>query len=97
MTVIDAREVKIVKERIARGVEPQASAFQRLLRDADAAQSLVPSPPASTRRRGTWYNKSCICHATSPGCPIAKGQPDLLIVEPRLVEVSETWERPPTN
>jgi hypothetical protein len=45
MTVINQSELAIVKQRIADKIEPQASAFAKLIRDADAAQSFVPDPP----------------------------------------------------
>jgi hypothetical protein len=45
MTVINKAELTVVKQRIADKVEPQASAFAKLIRDADAAQSFKPDPP----------------------------------------------------
>ena len=45
MTVINQAELAEVKRRIAAQIEPQASAFAKLLHDADAAQSFQPDPP----------------------------------------------------
>jgi hypothetical protein len=45
MIVINRAELAVVKRRIADKVEPQATAFTQLIRDADAAQSFVPDPP----------------------------------------------------
>ena len=45
MTAINKVELAVVKQRIADKVEPQASAFAKLIRDADAAQSFKPDPP----------------------------------------------------
>jgi hypothetical protein len=45
MTVINQTELAVVKQRIADKIEPQASAFAQLIRDADAARSFVPDPP----------------------------------------------------
>jgi hypothetical protein len=45
MTVIDKTELALVRMRIADNVEPQASAFGQLMRDANAAQSFEPDPP----------------------------------------------------
>jgi hypothetical protein len=45
MTVINKVELAIVRKRIADRIEPQATAFAKLLRDADAAQSFRPDPP----------------------------------------------------
>jgi hypothetical protein len=45
MTVINKTELAEVKKRIAGKVEPQASAFAKLIRDAEAAQRFKPDPP----------------------------------------------------
>lgn len=45
MTVINQTELAVVKQRIAGKIEPQASAFARLIHDAEAAQGFVPDPP----------------------------------------------------
>jgi cell pole-organizing protein PopZ len=45
MTVIDRTELAEVKRRIAAHIEPQATAFAKLIQDADAAQSFHPDPP----------------------------------------------------
>ena len=45
MTVINQTELAEVKRRIAAHVEPQASAFARLISDADAAKNFQPDPP----------------------------------------------------
>src|SRR6185436_4261668 len=45
MTVINQVELAAVKKRIADKVEPQATAFAKLIRDADELQSFKPDPP----------------------------------------------------
>jgi hypothetical protein len=45
MTVINQTELAEVKRRIAAHIEPQATAFAKLISDADAAQSFHPDPP----------------------------------------------------
>lgn len=45
MTVIDQAELKEVKRRIAAHIEPQASAFAKLIADANAVSSFHPDPP----------------------------------------------------
>jgi hypothetical protein len=45
MTVINQTELTEVKKRIAAHIEPQASAFAKLIRDANAAQGFHPDPP----------------------------------------------------
>ena len=45
MTVINQTEMAEVKRRIAAHIEPQATAFAKLISDADAAQSFHPDPP----------------------------------------------------
>src|SRR5215471_11787976 len=45
MTVINRVERAIVKQRIADKTEPQYSAFEKLIHDADEVQSFVPDPP----------------------------------------------------
>ena len=45
MIIINQAELAVVKQRIAGKVEPQASAFAKLIRDADAARSFVADPP----------------------------------------------------
>jgi Alginate lyase len=45
MTVIDREELDEVKRRIAAHVEPQATAYAKLIADADAALSFHPDPP----------------------------------------------------
>ena len=46
MTVINSAELKIVRQRIKDGEEPQATAYRRLIEDAEAAQEFIPEPPA---------------------------------------------------
>ena len=45
MTVINKVELAVVRKRIEGKVEPQASAYAQLLRDADALQRFKPDPP----------------------------------------------------
>lgn len=45
MTVTTAGEIKEVKKRIAKGTEPQASAYRELIAAADRALAFVPDPP----------------------------------------------------
>ena len=52
MTVINQAELAEVKRRIAAHIEPQASAFAKLLHDADAAQSFQPDPPDTMNLMG---------------------------------------------
>lgn len=45
MTVINPMELAEVKRRIDAHIEPQATAFAKLISDADAAQNFHPDPP----------------------------------------------------
>ena len=47
MTVISRKELSVVNELIAKNINPQASAYQRLIADADEALQFIPDPPAS--------------------------------------------------
>lgn len=47
MTVINRDELSVVKELIAKNINPQANAFQNLIADADAALEFIPDPPAN--------------------------------------------------
>lgn len=47
MTVIDQAELEVAKARVAAGIYPQAAVFPFLIRDAEAAQSFTPDPPAT--------------------------------------------------
>jgi hypothetical protein len=46
MTVINQDEFSIVKELIAKNIDPQSSAYPHLIIDADAALQFIPDPPA---------------------------------------------------
>lgn len=73
MTVINAKEIAIVKARIDRHEDPQATAYAALLAEAEAVRKFVPDPPAAMKimggyeansnlpemRRRLWRN----CHA----------------------------------
>lgn len=45
MTVINGSESELVKERISRKIEPQYSAFKKLLTEAEKLQGFVADPP----------------------------------------------------
>ena len=47
MTVTSSKEVAIVKDRIKNGIEPQATAYKKLIEVADSLMSFVPNPPDS--------------------------------------------------
>ena len=47
MTILSVEELAVVKNRIANGVEPQATAFQALITAANAKQTFVPDPPTT--------------------------------------------------
>jgi len=44
MTVINKAELDIVKQKIKNNTEPQASAYKKLIEDAEAAQDFTPHP-----------------------------------------------------
>jgi hypothetical protein len=58
MTVINRAELEEVRRRIAGHVEPQASAFLKLIADADAAQGFVPDPPVQMNMMGGYEKNS---------------------------------------
>jgi hypothetical protein len=58
MTAINQTELAEVKRRIAAHVEPQASAFARLIRDADAVQNFHPDPPDTLDVMGGYEKNS---------------------------------------
>lgn len=52
MTVINLGESEIVQERIAQKIEPQYSAFNQLLAEADLVQGFVANPPKTIKIMG---------------------------------------------
>jgi hypothetical protein len=58
MTVTSAREIAIVKERIAKGFEPQATAYKKLLEAAEGQLSFIPDPPDSMYVMGGYEKNS---------------------------------------
>lgn len=58
MTVINQTELAEVKRRIAAHIEPQASAFVKLISDAEAAQSFAPDPPETMDIMGGYVKNS---------------------------------------
>jgi Alginate lyase len=52
MTVTSSKEIAIVKDRIKKGVEPQATAYKKLIQLADSQMSFVPDPPDSMNVMG---------------------------------------------
>jgi hypothetical protein len=47
MTILSVEELAVIKNRIANGVEPQATAFLELIAAANAKQTFVPDPPTT--------------------------------------------------
>ena len=47
MTVINRDELSVVKELIAKNINPQTSAYRSLIADADEALHFIPDPPAN--------------------------------------------------
>lgn len=47
MTIINQDELSVVKELIAKNINSQASAYQRLIDDADKALLFIPDPPVN--------------------------------------------------
>ena len=45
MTVTSSEEISIVKDRIEKGIEPQATAFKALILAANSQQYFIPNPP----------------------------------------------------
>jgi hypothetical protein len=66
MTVINQAEMAVVKQRIANRIEPQASAFAKLIRDADAAQSFVPDPPPTMDVMGGYVPNTNLATVVRP-------------------------------
>jgi hypothetical protein len=58
ITVINQAELAAVKRRIAQRIEPQATAFAKLIHDADAAQSFHPDPPDTMNVMGGYEKNS---------------------------------------
>ncbi len=58
MTVINSEELAIVRERIEQGAEPQASAFKKLIEDAEEAQDFTPDPPEHMHIMGGYASGS---------------------------------------
>jgi hypothetical protein len=102
MTVTSAKEVAIVKDRIAKGVEPQASAFKKLLIAADSLQTFLPDPPdtmniisgkqnATTRNaleHRVWLWKNCSAAYTSALAYTYTGNAKYAV---KAVEVLNAW------
>ncbi len=47
MTVTSKKEIAVVKDRIKNGMEPQKTAFRKLIYIADSFQRFIPDPPVS--------------------------------------------------
>ena len=96
MTVTSAREVAIVKDRIARSIEPQASAFKNLIFAADSLQTFLPDPPDTFNiwkgdpelRDSLWRN--CSAAYTSALAYVYTGNAKYAV---KAVEVLNTWAR----
>ncbi len=58
MTVTNPRELEVVRQRIADGVEPQASAYEALIADADEVLDFEPNPPESMTIMGGYQTDS---------------------------------------
>lgn len=58
MTIINRAELTVVRARIASGQEPQATAYRRLLADAEQAQNFTPEPPGHLRVMGGYQRNS---------------------------------------
>ncbi len=58
MSVISSEEVAIVKDRIKKRVEPQATAFKQLLTEADRQLDFVADPPESMDIMGGYEKNS---------------------------------------
>lgn len=96
MTVTSAKEIAIVKDRIKNGVEPQATAFKKLILAADSLQTFLPNPPDTfyiskgdpELRDSLW--RSCSAAYTSALAYTYTGNEKYAI---KAVEVLNTWAR----
>lgn len=58
MTVVNRRELNVIRHRINDGVEPQASAYELLIEAADEAMEFEPDPPESMEIMGGYEEGS---------------------------------------
>jgi Alginate lyase len=58
MTVTSASEIAIVKDRIAKGFEPQSTAYKKFLEVAEEQLSFIPDPPDSMYVMGGYEKNS---------------------------------------
>ncbi len=100
MTVINRAELSIVKELIAKDINPQASAYQQLIADADAVLQFVPDPPAnmnimSSYELGTnlqemraWLWKNCHAAYVSALAYVYSGKDEYAV---KAIEILNAW------
>jgi len=65
MTCLNAEEVKIIKHRIQKGVEPQKTAFKDLMVQAHLALKFIPDVPATLNIPGGYVDSEGLAKARS--------------------------------
>jgi len=107
MTVINRAELDEVKRRIAAHIEPQATAFAKLIADADAALAFHPDPPDKMNIMGGYEpntNQDTVirpwlwrnCHAAYATALAYAYTGDTRYAE-KAVEVLNTWAKKGTS
>lgn len=102
MTVINHDEISVVKELIAKNIQPQATAYQKLIADADDALQFSPDPPAimnimSSYELGTnlqemraWLWKNCHAAYASALAYVYSEKTDYAA---KAVEILNAWAK----
>lgn len=105
MTVINRDELSVVKELIAKNINPQAIAFQNLIADADEALQFIPDPPANMnimssyelgnnlQEMRAWLWKNCHAAYCSALAYVYSGKIDYA---DKSIEILNAWARKAT-
>lgn len=106
MTVINREELAIVQELIAKNIQPQADAYQKLIVDADEALQFLPDPPVNMnimssyelgttlQEMRTWLWKNCHAAYSSALAYIYSEKPKYAA---KAVEILNTWAKKNTT
>ncbi|MBN2596337.1 MAG: alginate lyase family protein [Marinifilaceae bacterium] len=63
MTVVDVDELVIIKQRIKYAIEPQATAFIHLIKQAEIALNFIPNPPVTLKIPGGYVDAKGLAFA----------------------------------
>lgn len=100
MTVINGDELELIRERIMYGIEPQSSAFQKLLSEAGESLEFTPNAPGSLEIPGGYVDPNGLqkardlfwenCHAAY-SCALAYALTEDTLYAEKTREVLMNW------